>query len=380
MRPYDRTHWKRFVAREALVGLSDLRPRESRGGGRAASGGDAPPIPETWTRFCRAFEEAAVRQGEDALLPLARCSRYRIAAVSECGAEQPALEAWCGSPYCPVCARDRASRVVRFVRERWAGLEAGVVSIPVGAPGRLELPGTEAVATLRVAWSELTKAVADATGLPRLDASPRTVVTPSELALFFRAPDGDPEERARLISAVAERGQAAGIRGVSAQIVSREAAAMRYYRALMSEGEAFSDLVTADLDRVGRFPWRDVRREAIGHDVSARGWVERVKARAAESRRQLVLGPKSALPAGPIKPRVDARLDRGCPTHGERCGRRSLRVRERRGGEIVHEARPDALGKRPTRQRLGDFFAGFEPRPRPEPRRDQTVFVLRPRF
>ncbi|RMG13762.1 MAG: hypothetical protein D6731_11560, partial [Planctomycetota bacterium] len=308
MKSYDRTHTKREADLEALRELIETH-RVARRPGPAAG------VPPWWGQFAIAYEEAVVREAKgaerEALLRLARCGRLGIVRRFVCGAERPAAEAWCGHPFCPACAQADAAHAAQSLRRRWGDSGRVLhVHIPIRSPGGPALPSRSAVAAVRDAWVAISRRVAAASGLPRLEGLPRMVVHPGGVTQIVRLPwrsrGGRLEDVAErsLARAVERTARHVGLRGVAATAVSATEGERRLVAAMTREAELFREAVAADLERLAALPRSagDATHDAALR-ATARRWVGWVRARKREARRKLILGSKDALPAPSTKVR-----------------------------------------------------------------------------
>lgn len=328
MRPYDRATFKRLTASEAAHATT------VEGGAAAATARAA--VPPGWERFLAVLADAAEVLGEDgerrAVARLVGCGGATLGRGFACGAEGAALEAWCGHPLCPVCARARAGEAARAAASGWSERLLEVFA-PIGGAARVGLPSRASVDAVRAGWAQATAGLAQATGLSRLEKLPRAVVDPRGVTLFARFPWSVPAPRAAQDCLAAEVTRACRRVGltVEARAVSREAATITLSGALRAEAERFAGEVAGDLARFDALTWRggyagDASLEAALRAL-ARRWLERVGRRAATARRTTVLGARHALPVP--APRRPAFAPAVCADHGQGCRAVSTFVRAR---------------------------------------------------
>lgn len=336
MKPYTRELEKRMTAQDP-TGLSATwaRPRPVRS-----------HVPETWLELAKGISKALVDDPRAArkLGPLAECLGLSLETRWGCGAIGPRLEAWCGHPWCPSCARSAAARA-REVARAWPGPLA-VVEIPLGKrKGGLSLPGEDAVNAARVAWGRIA-GFAGRGG----EAYPRGVLGPDGLVLFVRLGDRPGEQ----VLAIERAAQRVGLARVDATMVAPEAAATRLHRALLLEAERFEAIVSQDLrqladdDQTGPTPGFVHRR-----------WVDQAMVRTQE-KRTTILGGTNALPLPDLRTLPELTLDPPCPLHGNECPAVALEVRESTRGETLWSGEAERLGTRPTRQTVGALLAGLK--------------------
>lgn len=360
MRAYDRASLKRTAENDTIRGMietQDLR--------RPVQGPQG--LPDSWGEFAQAFEEAAqsmARGGQlKSLLRLGRCPRLGIARSFSCGSERPFLQSWCGSPYCPVCAHERAARTMASLRERWeAESRVILVEVPMGARRRVGLSTSESVAAVRAAWAQVTQRVAVQTGLPRLEPLPRVVVHPDGITQFVRLPSLEGGDEPKLLEGVRLACRRIGLRDSSARIVSTTEAIQRFATVSVLEAERFAELVSHDLQRLSALGWRspfqgDATRDAA-KSAAARRWVKLAIDRQRQARRQIFLGSGCSLPT------PETRLGEAgaaCAAHGRSCRPESLRVRDwSRSGAITWEGEIEHLSAKPTRARVAAFFDSIQ--------------------
>lgn len=329
MQPYARTLSQ---LRHDPTGLSATQPRP-----RPRRGGE---VPATWTGLAEGLTQVLSEDPKAAkkLGGLVDCLGLSLRVRWACGADAPRLEAWCGHPWCPACAR-RSAGLARESTRAW-GEGVVAVELPLGRPGGLGLPSAEAVAAARVGWGKLAARVGQTTGLPRPEEFPRGVVTPDGLVLFLRGWEL-PERLAHAIEREAPR---VGLRGVRSEVLGREAAGARLHRALLLEVERFEGLVASDLRRMG------------GEDETGpsprlvwRRWTDLALSRAQE-KRSIHLGGSQALPLQTGAALGELSQEPPCPQHGHSCPVEALELRRTKDGHTVWEGEPERLGAHPTRQ------------------------------
>lgn len=328
MQPYVRELEKRYTAQDP-TGLSATwaRPRPVRS-----------PVPETWRRLAEGLSRALVDDPRAArkLGPLAECLGLSLETRWGCGATGPRLEAWCGHPWCPSCARQSASRA-REAARGWEGT-IGMVELPLGKRvGGLSLPGEDAVNAVRVAWGK----VARQAGLGG-ETYPRGVLGPDGLVLFVRLGD-QPDERVQAIERAAQK---VGLARVSVSKATPEVAATRLHRALLLEAERFEATVGSDLSRLA-----DVDEVGPAPGFVHRRWVEQALARAQE-KRSVVIGGSNALPLPDLKSLPELPEEPPCPLHGKDCPAVALEVKDGAGRDTLWSGESERLGTRPTRQTI----------------------------
>lgn len=266
------------------------------GGGPAAQEAvEAPPPPPT------PFEQFAVDGATPpALAALVRCNRAPIGRSFACGATAPHVEAWCGSPLCPRCARGPLDSAKSWPER------VLVVQVALPAPGGL--PGPQAVIAVRTAWGQVAGYV-EQKGGGALEKFPLVVTTPDGVTLFAPA-DGDP---AGLVEAGLKKVRLAG----AALVVDREGALRALDEALT--GEARRLVASAPSTWAGLVAGRDPKRATVTAS--------------------------KALPFDAAR-RVKA-TPRPCPVHGAGCAVT---------GSVSGDRRGPALADQPTRQTLARWY------------------------
>lgn len=285
------------------------------------------PRPATWSQFSRAIEAGAqdvARRLKPALERLAHCGGLSVARSFDCGQEDGALDAWCGHAYCPACATSESSEVAKFVRQSW---DPQLISVEVSVDGDLTspaLPTPDEVATIRAAWAEVTKTLAETSGLARVESVPRVLVAPQQVTIFARYPEvgENPILRECLIEGLQVACDEGGLERAAVSGISREEAAIQIRAGLYEQARRF----VAGVER-------DLEASAWPTEVSARRWIGQIEAHHGERRRKRLLGGKGSLPApsGSSAPSKKAT----CSAHGGQCHVITTRVRERESGELV---------------------------------------------
>lgn len=288
------------------------------------------PRPAGWAQFSRAIEAAAedvARRLQPTLRRIAHCGGLEVSRSFDCGQEDATLEAWCGHAYCPACATAESAEVAKFARQSW---DPQLISVEVSVPGDLSspaLPSPDAVATIRAAWAEVTKRLAETSGLTRVESIPRVMVSPQQVTIFARYPETPGmEENTILRECLLEGLQVAcdegGLERASVRSVSREEAANQLKKGLFEQARRFSAGVE-----------RDLQASAFPTEVAARGWIAQLEAHHGERRRKRLLGGKGSLPT-PQSGGAETKSS-NCSAHGGHCHVITTRVRERVSGDLV---------------------------------------------
>ena len=284
------------------------------------------PRPTSWAQFSRAVEAAAqdvARRLQPTIKRLAHCGGLSVARSFDCGQEDATLDSWCGHAYCPACSTSESATVAKFVRQNW---DPQLISVEVSVDGDLSspaLPSPDAVATIRAAWAKVTKALAETSGLPRIESVPRVMVAPQSVTIFARYPEIDesPILRECLLEGLQIACDEGGLARAEVQGVSREVAASMIRAGIYEQARRFTSGVE-----------RDLQASAWPTEVSARGWIEQIEAHHGERRRKRLLGGKGSLPVSGSSPSASKAT---CSAHGGHCHVITTRVRERDSGDLV---------------------------------------------
>jgi len=285
------------------------------------------PRPASWAQFSRAIEAASkdvARRLQPAIKRLAHCGGLSVARSFDCGQEDATLDAWCGHAYCPACATSESAEVAKFVRRNW---DSQLISVEVSVDGDLSspaLPSPDSVATIRAAWAEVTKSLAETSGLERIESVPRVMVAPQSVTIFARYPEtGDnPILRECLLEGLQQACDEGGLERAEVQGVSREIAASMIRAGIYEQARRF----TAGVER-------DLQASAWPTEVSARGWIGQIEAHHGQRRRKRLLGGKGSLPVSGSASSTTKKAS--CSAHGGHCHVITTRVRERTSGDLV---------------------------------------------
>ncbi|MBL4844393.1 MAG: hypothetical protein JKY65_02600 [Planctomycetes bacterium] len=297
------------------------------------------PRPAVWGRFSGAIEQAcegAARKIQPTIRRIAHCGGLSVGRSFTCGQEDQAIDAWCGHAYCPACAKLESTTAAQSVRDGW---DSRLITIEVAVDGDLTspaLPNPSEVAVIRATWAEISKTLAERTGLPRLESVPRVLISPQSVTLFVRHPFDAETARECLVEAVREACHSGGLDRSTVSGLSRERAAGIVRRGLSEQSRRFVAGVERDLGR-GHVAWRgsfpgDASNQAADR-TAARGWIAQIEAHHTERRRKRVLGSKGCLPA-PAESSAEGKKA-VCSRHGSQCHVIVTRVRERATGDLV---------------------------------------------
>jgi hypothetical protein len=285
------------------------------------------PRPASWAQFSRAIEagaQDAARRIQPTVKRLAHCGGLSVARSFDCGKEDATLDAWCGHAYCPACATSESAEVAKFVRQNW---DPQLISVEISVPGDMTspaLPSPDEVATIRAAWAEATKSLAETSGLERVESVPRVLVAPQLITIFARYPGVGESQILRecLIEGLQVACDEGGLGGAEVSSVSREEAATQIRKGIFEQARRFAAGVE-----------RDLQASAWPTEVSARRWIGQIEAHHGERRRKRLLGGKGSLPVSGTSSSAGKKAS--CSAHGGHCHVITTRVRERDSGDLV---------------------------------------------